>query len=77
MAENRIGQGPNKDRSNEESSSNENIRGNVSHQKGSADLGGASTMDEKSSGTGRRDKGTGMATKDGLTGSDYDGQLSE
>jgi len=77
MAENRIEQGPNKERSNEESSSNENIRRNVSHQKGSADLGGASTMDEKSSGTGRRDKGTGMATKDGLTGSDYDGQLSE
>jgi hypothetical protein len=34
-------------------------------------------MDEKSSGMGRRDKGTGLSTKDGLTGSDYDGQLTE
>jgi hypothetical protein len=77
MAEDRIGQGPNKDRSSEESTSNENIRGNVDHQKGPADLGGASTLDEKSSGIGRRDKGTGLSTKDGLTGSDLDGQVTE
>jgi hypothetical protein len=77
MAEDRIGQGPDKDRSSEESTANEKLRGNVGHQKNSADLGGASTLDEKSSGTGRRDKGTGLATKDGLTGSDNDGQLTE
>jgi hypothetical protein len=76
MAEDRIGQGPNEERSSE-SSSNEKIRDNVGHQKGSADPGGASTMDEKSSGVGRRDKGTGLSSKDGLTGSDYDGQLTE
>jgi hypothetical protein len=69
-------QGANLDRGIEESK-NETIRGNVWHQKGSADLGGASSMYEKSSGLGRRDKGTGLATKDGLTGSDYDGQLTE
>jgi len=70
------GQRSNLDRSVEESK-NETLSGNVGHQKGSADLGGASSMDEKSSGMGRRDKGTGLATKDGLTGSDYDGQLTE
>jgi hypothetical protein len=77
MADDRIGQGPNKDRSIEESKSSENLRGNTGHQKSSADLGGSSTMDEKSSGVGRRDKGTGLSTKDGLTGSDYDGQVTE
>jgi hypothetical protein len=77
MAENSKGQGPNQDRSSEESSANENLRGNIGHQKSSADTGGASSLDEKSSTMGRRDKGTGLATKDGLTGSDYDGQLTE
>ena len=72
-----LGQGPNKDRSSEESTGSENLRGNVGHQKNSGDLGGASTLDEKSSGMGRRDKGTGLATKDGLTGSDFDGQVTE
>lgn len=77
MAEDRIGQGPDKDRSSEESKDTGNLRGNIGHQKNSADLGGASTLDEKSSGMGRRDKGTGLATKDGLTGSDLDGQITE
>lgn len=77
MAENTKGQGPNQDRSREESSANENLRGNIGHQEGSADRSGASTLDEKSSGVGRRDKGTGLATKDGLTGSDFDGQVTE
>jgi hypothetical protein len=76
MAEDRIGQGPRKDRSIEENQSSETMKGNVGHQKSSADLGG-STLDEKSSGMGRRDKGTGLSTKDGLTGSDYDGQVTE
>jgi hypothetical protein len=69
-------QGSSLDRSIEESK-NETVRENVGQQKGSADLGGATSMDEKSSGLGRRDKGTGLSTKDGLTGSDYDGQLTE
>lgn len=69
-------QGPNSDRTIEENS-NDIVKGNVGHQRASATIGGASSMDEKSSGIGRRDKGTGLATKDGLTGSDYDGQLSE
>lgn len=77
MAENSKGQGPNQDRSSEESTANENFRGNVGHQKSSADVAGASSLDEKSSGMGRRDKGTGLATKDGLTGSDLDGQVTE
>jgi len=69
-------QGPNSDRGLEEGAS-EVVKGNPGHQRGSADVGSASSMDEKSSGMGRRDKGTGLATKDGLTGSDYDGQLTE
>lgn len=60
-----------------ENTSHERVQGNPGYQRGSADLGGTSDMDEKSSGMGRRDKGTGLATKDGLTGSDYDGQLTE
>ena len=77
MAENSKGQGPDKDRSSEESTANENLRGNIGHQKGSADPGDASTLDEKSSGMGRRDKGTGLSTKDGVTGSDLDGQVTQ
>ena len=69
-------QGPDSDRTMEENS-NETIKGNVGHQRGSATIGGASSMDEKSSGMGRRDKGTGLATKDGLTGSDFDGQVKD
>lgn len=69
-------QGANNDRTTEETS-HDVVKGNPGHQRASANIGGASSMDEKSSGLGRRDKGTGLATKDGLTGSDYDGQLSE
>jgi hypothetical protein len=60
-----------------EETSHEVVQGNPAHQRGSANTGSASGMDEKSSGIGRRDKGTGLSTKDGLTGSDYDGQLTE
>ena len=69
-------QGSDMDRSTEETS-HEVVQGNPGHERGSANVGGASGMDEKSSGMGRRDKGTGLSTKDGLTGSDYDGQLTE
>ncbi|MGZ5190490.1 MAG: hypothetical protein ACXWCZ_05685 [Flavisolibacter sp.] len=34
-------------------------------------------LDEKSSGLGRRHKNSGIATKDGTTGSDYDGQVTD
>jgi len=64
------------DRNGNESLS-ETTRQHVSDQNGSGDLSGSSRLDEKSSGMGRRDKGTGLASKDGVTGSDYDGQLSE
>lgn len=77
MAQNSKGQGPNQHRSSEESTANENLRGNTGHQKNSADTGGASSLNEKSSTIGRRDKGTGLATKDGVTGSDFDGQVTE
>lgn len=69
-------QGPDSDRTTEQTS-HEVVQGNPSHQRSSADVGSASSLDEKSSGMSRRDKGTGLATKDGLTGSDFDGQLSE
>ena len=75
MAENTKGQEPNKNR--DEGKLSGGMTGNVTHQKGSGDPGSRSTMDEKSSTTGRRDKGTGLATKDGTTGSDFDGQVSE
>lgn len=77
MAQERTGQGPNKNRSSEELSSKENIRGNISHQEEAADSHSASNLDEKSSGMGRRDKATGLSTKDGVTGSDLDGQVTE
>jgi len=64
------------DRNGNESLS-ETTRQHVSDQNRSGDLSGSSRLDEKSSGMGRRDKGTGLASKDGVTGSDYDGQLSE
>ena len=38
---------------------------------------GDTNLDEKSSGMGRRNKGSGLSTKDGLTGSDYDGQVTD
>ena len=76
MAENSKGQGPDRDRS-RESGATENLRDNTGHQRNSGDTGGASTLDEKSSTMGRRDKGTGLATKDGVTGSDLDGQVTQ
>lgn len=55
----------------------ETLRKKTADEKGSASTGGSSELNEKSSTMGRRDKGTGLASKDGVTGSDYDGQLSE
>jgi hypothetical protein len=75
MSENTRDKQPDKDRG--ERKADLGMKGNVTHQEGSSDIGSSSTMDEKSSGMGRRDKGTGLASKDGVTGSDYDGQVTE
>lgn len=77
MTENTPGQSPDKNRSAQEARANENTREHAGHQKGSADRTRTSSLDEKSSTMGRRDKGSGLSTKDGLTGSDYDGQVTE
>ena len=42
-----------------------------------ADREESADLDEKSSGLGRRHKDSGIATKDGVTGSDYDGQVTD
>ncbi len=75
--ENTRGQGPNTDRSSEQSKSSESIRRNAGHENDSADKNNVSTMNEKSSTMGRRDRSSGISTKDGLTGSDYDGQVTD
>jgi hypothetical protein len=77
MAENTKGQNRDQrnERSNEDSERLEqrtSTRSNIREdQEGSAHL------DEKSSGLGRRHKNSGIATKDGTTGSDYDGQVTD
>lgn len=76
MKENNKRQSPDTNRSNDEGRAAEELTGKVI-QEGSANVGSASALDEKSSTMSRRDKGTGLATKDGVTGSDFDGQLSE
>jgi hypothetical protein len=43
----------------------------------SSDQGVSLGKDEKSSTVGRNTKNTGISTKDGLTGSDYDGQVTD
>lgn len=55
----------------------ENLKQNISGKRPWNDRSDKSQLDEKSSTIGRRDKGTGPSTKDGLTGSDYDGQTLE
>jgi hypothetical protein len=77
MTDNRSGQGHNKDQRTEESTTSENLRTTVGHPQESSERGDASRLNEKSSGLGRRNKGTGLSTKDGLTGSDLDGQVTE
>ena len=58
-------------------SSREELRNNQGYEKASSDRSSSSDLDEKSSTMGRRNKNSGLATKDGVTGSDYDGQVSE
>jgi hypothetical protein len=54
----------------------ENLKQNISGERPWHDRSGTSQLDEKSSTMGRRNKDS-SSTKDGLTGSDYDGQTSE
>lgn len=49
----------------------------ISQERNTVKRGRGSAFDEKSSTMGRRDKSTGLSTKDGLTGSDFDGQLTD
>lgn len=77
MAENTRGQGLQQDRSNESIERGGN-RTDVGQQRGqSSGRNDESRLDEKSSTMGRRDKQRGLSSKDGLTGSDYDGQVTE
>lgn len=62
---------------NERQDQNRESGAGSSYQRTSADRAKNSDLDEKSSGKGRREKDTGLAAKDGLTGSDYDGQVTE
>jgi hypothetical protein len=71
MAEHTRGQDP-KDRNESSATTGKNVVHQTSTGR-SAD----SALDEKSSGVGRKEKNTGLATKDGLTGSDADGQLTK
>ena len=77
MAENTKGQ--NLENRNERRDENsESLEQRTSTQSGvSSDREGSAHLDEKSSGLGRRHKDSGIATKDGTTGSDYDGQVTD
>jgi hypothetical protein len=71
MAEHTKGQDPKTRNESSDRAAGDVVRQNTSGR--STD----SSLDEKSSTMGRRDKNTGLATKDGLTGSDTDGQLTK
>ena len=75
MAEHTKGQDPNRNR--EDLASTGNKKMNTGIERETSDRSGSSSLNEKSSTMGRREKGRGMATKDGVTGSDYDGQVTE
>jgi len=74
MQENTKGQTTDKDR-NQEQDSKERLRDQVGYQ-GSSSGSGDAGLDEKTSTMGRRDQSSGLTSKDGLTGSDLDGQVS-
>jgi hypothetical protein len=77
MTENTKGQ--NRDQQIERDTENsENVEQRTSTRSNvQADREGSANLDEKSSGLGRRHKNSGIATKDGTTGSDYDGQVTD
>jgi hypothetical protein len=76
MAENTKGIQPEKERNRKDSSSHEDLQ-QLTGQSRSSEQSGASSLNKKSSTMGRRDKGRGLSSKDGLTGSDYDGQVTD
>ena len=82
MAENTKGQNPENrnqewNERNEGRNQNENSDQNIGRKNVIADREESADLDEKSSGLGRRRKDSGIATKDGVTGSDYDGQVTD
>jgi hypothetical protein len=82
MMENTKGQNlenRNEERNERNQSSNQNQRQDqgTGRQNIIADRDESAHLDEKSSGLGRRHKNSGIATKDGVTGSDYDGQVTD
>ena len=82
MAENTKGQNPGNrnqemNERNEGRKQSESLDQNTGRQNVTADREESAHLDEKSSGLGRRRKDTGIATKDGVTGSDYDGQVTD
>ena len=77
MTENTKGQNRNREN---DLRSREELRENSGRQNASADRGGISDLDDESLTTGRssrQERGSGLSTKTGVTGSDYDGQLSD
>jgi hypothetical protein len=76
MAENTKGINPKQERDRKDSSSREDLQQSTGQPR-SGERSDASSLNEKSSTMGRRDKGRGLSSKDGLTGSDYDGQVTD
>lgn len=73
MKENTKRQEPDQERQHE-GTLGERMTGNVTGN--STSIGNESGLDEKSSTMSRRNKSRGLATKDGVTGSDLDGQVA-
>ncbi len=76
MAENTKGIDPQKDRNRKESTSREDLQQSTEPPR-TGERSDVSSLDEKSSTMGSRHKGRGLTSKDGLTGSDYDGQVTD
>jgi hypothetical protein len=77
MTENTKGQNRNRE---SDLRSGEELRENSGRQNASADRGGISDQNDESLTTdrsSRQERGSGLSTKRGVTGSDYDGQLSD
>ena len=60
-----------------EENSNENGRNTVSAKPNTSGNTTATDLDEKSSGSGRTGSGRGLTTRDGTTGSDLDGEVTD
>jgi len=76
MAENTKGQNPRTERENEDLTADQ-LRSNAGVSRDANERAGTTELDEKSSGVGRAGSGRGLTSKDGLTGSDYDGQVTD